>query len=96
MAKEGGNDRARKGNDEGKKAQEGHSLEKPDEIYLGRGKYIIKMLQKFSMMDFKPMTTPMITNLKKLRSSDSSLVDPTSYHKLMGSLMYLVITRLVI
>jgi hypothetical protein len=51
------------------------------------------MLQKFGMMDSKPMTTPMITNLKKLRSSDSSLVDPTSYRKLVGSLMYLVNTR---
>lgn len=40
------------------------------------------------------MTTPMITNLKKLRSSDFSLVDPTSYHKLVSSLMCLVNTRL--
>jgi len=39
------------------------------------------------------MTTPMITNLKKLRDSDSSLVDPTSYCQLVGSLMYLVNTR---
>jgi len=44
-------------------------------------------------MDSKPMTTPMITNLKKLRSSDFSLVDPTSYRKLVVSLMYLVNTR---
>ena len=35
---------------------------KPGEIYLGQGKYIIKILQKFEMMDSKPMTTPMITN----------------------------------
>jgi len=61
--------------------------QKLGEIYLGQGKYIIKMLQKFDMMDSKPMTTPMITNLKKLRSFDSSLVDPTSHHKLVGSLM---------
>ena len=63
------------------------------EIYLVQGKYIIKLLQKFSMMDSKPMTIPMITNLKKLRSSNSSLVDPTPYRKLVGSLMYLVNTR---
>jgi len=50
------------------------------------------MLQKFDMMDSKPMTTPMIIYLKKLRSSDSSLVNPTSYRKLVGSLMYLVNT----
>lgn len=51
----------------------------PREIYLGQGKYIIKLLQKFRMMDAKPMTTPMITNFKKLRGFDSSLMDPTSY-----------------
>lgn len=49
------------------------------EIYLDQDKYIIKMLQKFGVMDSKPMTTPMITNLKKLRSSNSCLVDPTRY-----------------
>eukprot|EP00253_Pinus_taeda_P012828 PITA_12828 len=67
--------------------------QRPEEIYLGQSKYIIKILQKFNMMDSKPMTTPMITNLKKLRSSNSNVVNPTSYHKLVGSLMYLVNTR---
>ena len=51
------------------------------------------MLQKFGMMDSKPMTTLMITNLKKLGSFDSSLVDPTSYYRLVGSLMYLANMR---
>ena len=67
--------------------------QKPREIYMGQGKCIIKLLYKLNMMDSKLMTTPMITNLKKLRSSDSSLIDPTSYRKLVDSLMYLVITR---
>jgi len=39
------------------------------------------------------MTTPMINNLKKLRISYSSLINPTCYHQLVGSLMYLVNTR---
>jgi hypothetical protein len=39
------------------------------------------------------MTTPMITNLKKLRASDLDLVDPTMYKQLIGSLMYLVNTK---
>jgi len=63
------------------------------DIYLGKGNYIIKLLQKFRMIDSNPMTTPMITNLKKLRGSCPSLVDPTSYCHLVGSLMYLVNTR---
>jgi len=52
------------------------------------------LLHKFGMMDSKPMITPMITNLKKLRRSYSSLMDPSSYRQLVGSLMYLVNTRL--
>lgn len=32
--------------------------EKHGEIYIGQGKYIIKILQRFIMMDFEPMTTP--------------------------------------
>jgi len=66
---------------------------KSGKIYLGQGKYVIKILQKFGMMDSKPMMTPMITNLKKLRSSYSSLFDPTCYRQFIGSLMYLVNTR---
>jgi hypothetical protein len=54
---------------------------------------VIKMLKRFDMMDCKPMTTPMITNLKRLRSSESSPVDPSRYRQLIGSLMYLVNTR---
>jgi hypothetical protein len=41
----------------------------------------------------RPMSTPMVTNWKKLNASDSKLVDATRYHHLIGSLMYLVNTR---
>ena len=45
------------------------------------------------MGDYRPMSTPMITNWKKLHDSESKLVDRTSYHQLINSLMYLVNTR---
>ena len=63
--------------------------QKRGEVFLGQGKYIVKILQKFGMMDCKSMATPMVTNLKKLRDFDSDLVDASLYQKLIGSLMYL-------
>ena len=45
------------------------------------------------MEDCRSMTTPMITNWKKIHASKGEFVDPTLYHHLIGSLMYLVNTR---
>jgi len=45
------------------------------------------------MQDCRPMSTPMITNWKKIDASDDKDVDPTLYRRLIGSLMYLVNTR---
>eukprot|EP00253_Pinus_taeda_P002716 PITA_02716 len=67
--------------------EEGH-------FFLGQGKYIVDILSRFHMEDCRPMSTTMITNWKKLHASDSELVDPTLYRQLIGSLMYLVNTRL--
>jgi hypothetical protein len=67
--------------------------QRPGEIFLGQGKYAVEILKRFQMEDCKPMATPMITNLKKVTTSDSELVDPTLYRQLIGSLMYLVNTR---
>jgi hypothetical protein len=46
------------------------------------------------MEDCRPMSIPMVTNWKKLSASYSQLVDATRYMQLIGSLMYLVNTRL--
>jgi hypothetical protein len=50
-----------------------------DDIFLSQGKYTIEILQRFRMMDFKSMATPMVTNMKLLSDSSSYLVDPTMY-----------------
>jgi hypothetical protein len=44
----------------------------------------------FQIMDCKPMTTPMMSNLTLHVDLDSNLVDPSEF---IGSLMYLVNTR---
>jgi hypothetical protein len=53
--------------------------QKHGEVFLGKGKYIVKILQKFGMMDCKSMTTPMVTYLRKLRDSDSNPIDSSLY-----------------
>jgi hypothetical protein len=65
------------------------------EIFLAQGKYKIDVLNRFGMMDFTSMSTPMVTNLRKLHDSatGSDLVDPTMYRQLIGSLMYMIHTR---
>ena len=66
--------------------------QEPGHIFLGHGKYAVDILRRFRMEDYRPMSTPMITNWKKLHASEGELVDPTLYHQLIGSLMYLVNT----
>jgi hypothetical protein len=66
--------------------QEGH-------IFLGQGKNVVDILSIFQMEDCRPMSTPMVTNWKKLSASNSQLVDATVYRQMISSLMYLVNTR---
>jgi len=61
--------------------EEGH-------IFLGQGKYTIHILSRFHMSDC--MSTS--TSMKKLHAFEFELVDPTLYHQLIGSLMYLLNT----
>ena len=65
------------------------------EIFLGQVKYTIDILKRFTMLDCKSIATLMDANLKKIRDSTSysNLIDPTMYHQLIGSLMYLKNTR---
>eukprot|EP00253_Pinus_taeda_P017988 PITA_17988 len=66
--------------------EEGH-------FFLAQGEYIVDILGKFHMEDCKPMSTPMITNWKKLHALDSELVDPTLYRQLIGSLILILVRR---
>ena len=65
------------------------------EIFLGQGKYTIVILKRFRMLDCKSIATLMDANLKKPRdyALASSVIDPTMYRQLIGSLMYPMNTR---
>jgi hypothetical protein len=53
--------------------------QKCGEVFLGQGKYEIKILQKFGMMDCKCMDTPMNADIRKVKVPDSDPVDPFLY-----------------
>jgi len=66
--------------------------QKPSEIFLSQGKYVVKILDRFGMVDCKLVTTPMELNFKKLCGSVAGpeLVNASEYHQLIGALMFLV------
>jgi len=53
----------------------------------------MEILKRFRMMDYKPMTMPMNSNLKLLCDDSPEPFDPTIYRQVIRSLMYLVNTR---
>ena len=59
-------------------------------IFLNQGKYVVKILKVFDMLNCKSMDTPMDTNLKLLFDESSKLVDVTQYKPIIGSLMYIM------
>jgi hypothetical protein len=56
----------------------------------------VDILRIFRMEECKSLDTPMITNLNKVATSYSELVDMRIYKKMIGSLMYFVNTRIYI
>ena len=47
--------------------------QKPGEIFLSEGKYVVKLLERFGMVDCKFVTTPMELNFKKFCGSAARL-----------------------
>ena len=52
------------------------------------------LLNRYSLTECNPIATPMEQNLKLTSEEGNSFEDPTKYRQLVGSLIYLSITRL--
>lgn len=63
-------------------------------ISLCQHKYIQDLVQLAGLPNASPVDTPMEVNVKYRRDEGELLDDPTHYRKLVGSLIYLTITRL--
>jgi hypothetical protein len=62
-------------------------------IFLGQQKYAKDLLQRYGMLDCKPISTPMDSNVRLQEDEGKELEDVTMYRQLVGSLIYLTLTR---
>jgi hypothetical protein len=69
-------------------------MAEPIRDFLNQGKYVVKILKRFDIMDCKSMSTPMEMNLKLLVNTSLEIVYVTLYRHVIGLLMYLTNTRL--
>eukprot|EP00253_Pinus_taeda_P031158 PITA_31158 len=68
--------------------------QKDGEVFVSQGKYANEILRRFHMEKCKPMQTPLAGNWRKEDATSGEVVAATIYRQLVGSLMYLVNTRL--
>ncbi|KAK2992396.1 hypothetical protein RJ640_006296 [Escallonia rubra] len=72
----------------------GLEIEKSDQGYFGSQRaYAKSLLERFSMGDSKEKATPMEPNLKLKKDKGKPLKDARKFRQLVGSLIYLTITR---
>ena len=62
-------------------------------MVLSQRKYALDILEETSMLDYKPVNTPMDPNVKLIPGQGEPLGNPGIYRQLVGKLNYLTITR---
>lgn len=68
-------------------------LHKPNGLVLTQRKYIMNILQETHMEGSNGVPTPMSTSLTLSVVKDSRVIDQSGYHRLVGKLQYLSLTR---
>jgi hypothetical protein len=68
-------------------------LQKSDGIYICQRKYALEVLRRFGMMESNSVGSPIVPGFKISINEDGNTVDETYYKQLVGSLMYLTVTR---
>nr|GEX24882.1 hypothetical protein [Tanacetum cinerariifolium] len=66
--------------------------QKKDEIFIRQDKYIVEILRKFGLTEGKT-STPIDTKKPLLKDPDGEDVDVHTYRSMIGSLMYLTLSR---
>ncbi|MCO5548375.1 hypothetical protein L7F22_001832 [Adiantum nelumboides] len=63
------------------------------DVWLSQKKYGLDMFMKYGMADCKPISTPLDQNLKWRIDEGEVLDDATMYRRIVGSLIYMTISR---
>jgi hypothetical protein len=63
-------------------------------IFISQTNYIREMLKRFGMEDCKLVITPMQTSCKLRKDDDSRSTNQRQYRSMIGSLLYVTISRL--
>ena len=61
--------------------------------FIHQAKYTKDLLKKFDMVNVKPLSTPMSTTTALDPDEDCEAVDQREYRSMIGSLLYLTVTR---
>ncbi|TYK05470.1 Retrovirus-related Pol polyprotein from transposon TNT 1-94 [Cucumis melo var. makuwa] len=65
-----------------------------EDIFISQERYTREILEKFNMINSKPVTTSIETGTKLFKHEEGDDVDPSYFKSLVGSLRYLTCTRL--
>nr|GEW78854.1 hypothetical protein [Tanacetum cinerariifolium] len=66
---------------------------KKDGIFISQDKYVAKILKKFGLTEGKSASTPIDTEKPLLKDPDGKDIDVHIYRSMIGSLMYLTLSR---
>ncbi|GJS20406.1 retrovirus-related pol polyprotein from transposon TNT 1-94 [Tanacetum coccineum] len=67
--------------------------ESPRGIFINQSNYALEIIKKYGMLSSDPVDTPMVDKSKLDKDLQGKPVDPTHYHGMIGSLMYLTSSR---
>nr|GEX78338.1 hypothetical protein [Tanacetum cinerariifolium] len=62
-------------------------------IFINQSKYALESLQKYDFESCDPMDTPMVEKSKLDEDKEGKAVDPSHYHGIIGTLLYLTASR---
>ncbi|GKC30426.1 retrovirus-related pol polyprotein from transposon TNT 1-94 [Tanacetum coccineum] len=62
-------------------------------IFINQSKYALEILKKYGLDSSASVDTPMVEKMKLDEDRQGKLVDPTRFHGMVGSLMYLSASR---